>query len=67
MARAEMHLLNGRILASQGRIAEAKNALRAAMEYEPSYAETRGARRDLESLPEPKTPGDRSATSGTFE
>jgi len=67
MARAEMHLLNGRILASQGRTIEAKNAFRAAIEHHSSYSEIRGARRDLEALPEPKAREGRRADSNTFD
>jgi tetratricopeptide (TPR) repeat protein len=67
MARAEMHLLNGRILASQGRIVEAKNEFRAAIEHHPSYSGIRGAGRDLEALPEPKTREGQRADSNIFD
>lgn len=51
MARSELQLINGRAFASRGKAADAKRAFRAAIDYDPVYADTRGARRDLESLP----------------
>jgi len=52
MARAELHLINGRVFASRGKTSDARRAFKAAIDYDPVYADARGARRDLEALPD---------------
>ena len=51
MARSEMHLLTGRVLASKGKLSEARQALQSAIACDPSYAEMRDARMELDALP----------------